>query len=47
MMNAHMHLVLETVSVEMNLRADRKEFAQCGARTHDHQIKSLALYRLS
>jgi hypothetical protein len=24
-----------------------KRNAQCGARTHDHQIKSLALYRLS
>ena len=24
-----------------------KGIAQCGARTHDHQIKSLVLYRLS
>ena len=27
--------------------ASTKRYAQCGARTHDHQIKSLVLYRLS
>jgi hypothetical protein len=28
------------------LRNGAKGTAQCGARTHDHQIKSLVLYRL-